>query len=55
MMSKYKYNPRIGFTFSILIFAILNAQVSGDISSNEFVWLGILLSDVNFFIYRNNI
>ena len=32
------------FSFSVLLFAILNAQFSGDIVSNEYIWFGVFLS-----------
>ncbi len=37
------FNSYLNFSFSVLLFAILNAQFSGDIVSNEYVWFGLIL------------
>jgi O-antigen ligase len=45
-LKKYKdsdYILYLNFSFSILVFAIINAQFSGDIISNEYIWFGFIM------------
>ncbi len=45
-LTRQRFAPGLGvriFGAGVLLFAILNAQFSGDIASNEYVWFGMML------------
>ncbi len=48
-----KDTPYIDYSFSVLLFAILNAQFSGNLITNEYIWFGLILIGLSLDLFYN--
>ena len=54
------YSTYLNYSFAVLLYAFVNAQFSGDIVSNEYVWFGFILMGIcmritDGYMYENNL